>query len=66
MLDITTIQTYPVSSTLLKELQQSNNLLKEENKTFKTILAGLLIIGGLYIGYRIIKKRRSLKDEDFE
>ena len=55
MIDITTIQTYPVSPAL-SSLQATNSAISETNKKLKTVLTIIAIGTGLYITYRLIKK----------
>jgi hypothetical protein len=55
MIDITTIQTFPVAP-VLSALQATNSSISETNKQLKTALAIIAIAGGIYVTYRLIKK----------
>jgi hypothetical protein len=55
MIDITTIQTFPVAP-VLSQLQSTNTSLIKNNKQFKTALTIIGVLGGSYIAYRLIKK----------
>jgi hypothetical protein len=55
MIDITTIQTFPVAPALTA-LQATNSSISETNKQLKTALAIIAIAGGIYFTYRLIKK----------
>ena len=55
MIDITTIQTFPVAP-VLSQLQSTNTSLIKNNKQFKTALTIIGIAGCAYIAYRLIKK----------
>lgn len=55
MIDITTIQTFPVAP-VLSQLQSTNTSLIKNNKQFKTALTIIGVLGGAYIAYRLIKK----------
>jgi len=54
MIDITTIQTYPVAPPLAS-LQATNSSITESNKQLKTALIIIAIATGVYITYRLIK-----------
>jgi hypothetical protein len=55
MIDITTIQTYPVSPAL-SSLQATNSLISENNRQLKMALIIITITAGTYITYRLIKR----------
>lgn len=55
MIDITTIQTYPVSPAL-SSLQSTNAIISENNRQLKMVLIIIAITAGTYITYRLIKK----------
>lgn len=55
MIDITTIQTFPVAPAL-SQLQSANSTLTKNNEQLKTALIIIGAIGSAYIAYRIIKK----------
>ena len=55
MIDITTIQTYPVAP-VLSQLQITNTRLSKNNEQLKTALIIFGVVGSAYIAYRLIKK----------
>jgi hypothetical protein len=55
MIDITTIQTFPVAP-VLSQLQSSNTRLNKNNKQLKTALIIIGLLGSAYIAHRLIKK----------
>ena len=55
MIDITTIQTFPIAPAL-SQLQTANSTLTKNNEQLKNVLIIIGAIGGAYIAYRIIKK----------
>lgn len=55
MIDITTIQTYPVAPSL-SNLQLTNAAVTKNNEQLKTALKSILVAGCIYITYRVIKK----------
>ena len=60
MIDITTIQTFPVAPSL-SQLQTTNNMLTKNNEQIKTALKFIGAIAGAYIVYRVIK---SIYEDD--
>jgi hypothetical protein len=58
MIDITTIQTFSIAPSL-KALQDSNELLAKENSNLKNVVIAFLVIGGLYVVYKVIKKNEK-------
>jgi hypothetical protein len=54
MIDITTIQTYPVAP-VLSQLQSINTSLSKNNEQLKTALIIIGVLGSAYIAYRLIK-----------
>jgi hypothetical protein len=55
MIDITTIQTYPVAP-VLSQLQITNTRLSKNNEQLKTALIIFGAVGSAFIAYRLIKK----------
>ncbi len=55
MIDITTIQTFPVSP-VLSHLQTTNTKLSKDKQQLKTALIIIGLAGSAYIAYRLIKK----------
>jgi len=60
MIDITTIQTFPVAP-VLSQLQATNSSLQKNNSFYKNVLVVFGILGVGYIAYRVI---RNQKEED--
>jgi len=60
MIDITTIQTFPVAP-VLSELQTTNIRLGKNNEQFKTTLIIIGLVGSAYIVYSIIKNYNENK-----
>lgn len=60
MIDITTIQTYPVAPSL-SSLQATNSKLNKSNEELKIVLGIIVIIGGAYFTYHIIKRYNENK-----
>jgi len=60
MIDITTIQTFPVAPAL-SALQAKNTEISASNKQLKSALIIFVIVGGAYIAYRLIKKHNENK-----
>lgn len=54
MIDITTIQTFPIAPSL-SQLQKTNTMLTKNNQQIKTALKFIGVIAGAYIVYRVIK-----------
>ena len=61
MIDITTIQTFPVAPVIL-QLQTANTRLGNDNKQLKTALVIIGVVGGVYITYRLIRKYNEDKE----
>lgn len=55
MIDITTIQTFPVAP-VLSQLQTANTRLGKNNEQLKTALIIIGVVGSAYLAYRLIKK----------
>lgn len=60
MIDITTIQTFPVAP-VLSQLQTTNTKLSMTNEELKTVLIIIGVVGSAYIAYRLIKKHNENK-----
>ena len=60
MIDITTIQTFPVAP-MLSHLQTTNTKLSKNNEQLKTALIIIGVAGSAYIAYRLIKKYNENK-----
>ena len=58
MIDFTTIQTYPVPP-ILKQLQETNSALNQENEFITNLLIAVAIGGTIYIGYQIYKSNKE-------
>ena len=61
MIDITTIQTFPVAP-VLSQLQTTNTRLSKTNEELKTVLIIIGVIGSAYITYRLIKRYNENKN----
>ncbi len=61
MIDITTIQTFPVAP-LLSQLQTTNTRLSKNNEQLKTALIIIGVVCGVYITHRLIKKYNEDKE----
>ena len=58
MIDFTTIQTYPVPP-ILKQLQDTNNSLNQENEFITNLLIAVVVGGVIYIGFQIYKNEKQ-------
>ena len=61
MIDITTIQTFPVAP-VLSQLQTTNTRLSKTNEELKTALIIIGVVGSAYITYRLIKRYNENKN----
>ena len=61
MIDITTIQTYPVAPSITN-LQLTNAAVTKNNEQLKTALNFILLAGCIYITFRVIKKYNEYKE----
>ena len=62
MIDITTIQTYPVAPSITN-LQLTNAAVTKNNEQLKTALNLIFLVGCIYITFRVIKKYYDDKEE---
>jgi hypothetical protein len=58
MIDFTTIQTYPVPP-ILKQLQETNSALNQENEFITNLLIAVVVGGAIYIGFQIYKSEKQ-------
>ena len=58
MIDITTIQTYPIPASILS-LNNVNVSLKQENKKIKTVITYAVVAVCVYAIYRFIQKQNE-------
>ena len=53
MIDITTLQTFPIPQNIIN-IQQSNILLKGENEVFKDLIFTVVLLGGAYMAIEFL------------